>query len=335
MAKDIILENPIKIITSGNVPSTGNLGNGQMGAGKVNKRKALYVNMNGTVDDMLAYDTAEADEATTVKDFGGIKKGTAAKELKGKPVSEILDTLIFPVVEPDFTPPTVAIAFKSASKTPTLQEVGTSGESVPKDADFNYTFNRGAISIAGAKVQDRAGTETSHRFQCSINGGETLTTMPTEFAERGTYEYRVMVAYAEGPQPKDNKGNDYGTPLAAGRVTSDKIRISVEYAYFANTEESETLSKMPLTVNNYIEPQCVSETSAGRHQFALPASYAIKSIEYFDTVANKYNPMDAGEFDASEYQQDVQGRQVAYKKYERNTAGLSGATKFKVTFTKA
>ena len=37
----------------------------------------------------------------------------------------------------------------------------------------------------------------------------------------------------------------------------------------------------------------------------------------------------------SEYQQTVQGKQVAYKKYVRNTVGLSGATKFKVTFTKA
>lgn len=335
MAKDIILVNPIKIITSGNAPSADNLGNGQMGAGKVGKRKAMYVNMNGTVDDMLAYDTTEADEATTVKDFGGIKKGTTAKELKGKPVSEILDTLIFPVVEPDFTPPSASISFKSTASTPVLQEVGTSGGSVPGNADFNYIFNRGAISIAGTKVQDRAGAEVSHKFQCSVNGGDVGIELPTAFAERGTYDYQVAVSYAAGPQPKDNKGNDYGTPLPAGRVTSGKIRINVEYPYFANTEKSTALEKLALTTNNYIEPQCVSESATGRHQFALPASFTIESIEYFDTVANRYNPMDTGEFDVTEYQQDVQGNQVGYKKYVRNTVGLSGATKFKITFTKA
>ena len=58
-------------------------------------------------------------------------------------------------------------------------------------------------------------------------------------------------------------------------------------------------------------------------------------IEYFDTVANAYKPMSVSDFTASEYQQEVQGKQVAYKKYVRNTVGLSGATKFKVTFTKA
>ena len=138
-----------------------------------------------------------------------------------------------------------------------------------------------------------------------------------------------------GPQPLDSKGNETGTPLAAGSVNANEVVVKVEYPYFVNTSAADTLTKMALTTASYIEPQCVAETQAGRHQFALPAAFGVAKIEYFDTVANAYKPMSVSDFTASEYQQEVQGKQVAYKKYVRNTVGLSGATKFKVTFTKA
>lgn len=330
MAKEVKVTSPIKVITSGKEPTADNLANGEIGVGKVDGRKALYANMNGTVDNVLEYDSTEADGTATVQDLGGIPKGTTAADLKGKTVSEILDTLIFPVVQPTYTNPSVTISLKSTTTTPVLQEVGATGTTVPTAESFNYSFNRGAINIAGTKKQDRAGAETSHKFQC--NGSDTL---PTTLASRGQYKYRAVTSYAAGPQPLDSKGNNTGTPLAAGSVNSNEVVVNVEYPYFANTSAADTLTKMALTTASYIEPQCVAETQAGRHQFALPASFGVAKIEYFDTVANAYKPMSVSDFTASEYQQEVQGKQVAYKKYVRNTVGLSGATKFKVTFTKA
>lgn len=327
MAKEVTIKSPIKVITSGKEPTTENLANGEIGVGKVDGRKALYANMNGTVDNVLEYDTKEADATATVQALGGIPAGTKAADLKGKPVSEILDTLIFPVVQPTYSNPSATISLKSTSTTPMLQEVGVTGASVPTASSFNYSFNRGAISIAGTKKQDRAGEETSHKFQC--NGSDTL---PTEFATRGQYKYKAVVSYAAGPQPLDSKGNETGTPLAAGSVNSNEVVINVVYPYFANTAAADTLTKMALTTNSYIEPQCVAETSAGRHSFALPAIFTVGKIEYFDTVANAYKPMSVSDFTATEYNETVQGKQVAYKKYVRNTVGLSGATKFKVTF---
>ena len=327
MAKEVTIKSPIKVITSGKEPTTENLANGEIGVGKVDGRKALYANMNGTVDNVLEYDTKEADATATVQALGGIPAGTKASDLKGKPVSEILDTLIFPVVQPTYTNPSATISLKSTATTPTLQEVGATGASVPTAESFNYSFNRGAINIAGTKKQDRAGAETSHKFQC--NGSDTL---PTTLATRGQYKYKAIVSYAAGPQPLDSKGNETGTPLAAGSVNSNEVVINVEYPYFANTAAADTLTKMALTTNKYIEPQCVAETSAGRHSFALPAIFTVGKIEYFDTVANAYKPMSVSDFTATEYNETVQGKQVAYKKYVRNTVGLSGATKFKVTF---
>lgn len=330
MAKEVTIKSPIKVITSGKEPTTENLANGEIGVGKVDGRKALYANMNGVVDNVLEYDSTEADATATVQALGGIPAGTKAVDLKGKSVSEILDTLIFPVVQPTYTNPSATISLKSTTTTPTLQEVGATGASVPTASSFNYSFNRGAINIAGTKKQDRAGAETSHKFQC--NGSDTL---PTTLAARGQYKYKAVVSYAAGPQPLDSKGNETGTPLAAGSVNSNEVVINVEYPYFANTAAAATLTKLPLTTNSYIEPSCVAETSAGRHQFALPASFTVTKIEYFDTVANAYKPMSVSDFTATQYNETVQSKSVSYKKYVRNTVGLSGATKFKVTFTKA
>ena len=335
MAKTIQLTGQVKIITTGNKPTTTNLKKGEMAFGKVDGRKRLYGSEGAEVIELTAYDSTEADDVATVEGLGGIPAGTKASELKGKSTSEILDALLFPVVNPTFTAPSATISLKSTSATPVLQEVGADGSTVPTTESFNYTFNKGAINIAGTKKQDRAGAETSHEFLCSVNNASETSELPSILNVRGQYKYRVKVSYAAGPQPLDSKGGEYGEPLAAGSVQSSQVIINAEYPYYANTVSVAQLTKQPLITNSYLEVECVSETSEGRHQFAIPAAYTVTKIEYFDTVANKYNPMEVTDFTAESYEQDVQGRPVSYKKYVRNTSGLSGATKFKITFTKA
>ena len=39
----------------------------------------------------------------------------------------------------------------------------------------------------------------------------------------------------QGPQPKDNKGNNYSTPLAAGSVNSSAITLNGTYPWYAST----------------------------------------------------------------------------------------------------
>lgn len=331
---DIQLKSPIKIIESGKKPTTDNLNKGQLGIGEVNKRLGIYANIDSVnIIDLLQYDTTEADDVATVEDLGGIVKGTTAGQLKGKPICEILDALIFPVVNPTFTAPTASISFKSTSTTPNIQEVGTKGSSVPVVDSFNYNFNKGAISIAGTKKQDRAGNESSHKFQAQENSSAWSDTLPTTLSE-GTVKYKVIVSYEQGPQPLDSKGNNYSTPLEAGSVESTSITVNVVYPYFANISDPTTLTKLPLTTATSVEFNCLAETDAGRHQFAIPEAYTLSKIEYFDTVANTYKPLNLSVFTESTYSQTVQNLPVQYKKYVRNEAGKSGATKFKITFTK-
>lgn len=336
MAQQIELINPIKIITSGKVPVYDeNLSKGQIAIGKVNKHTALYAALDSSIiENVLEYDSAEKDESTTMNDIGGIPKGTKASELKGKPVSEILDSIFFPLVYPTFVQPSVSIAFKSTSSTPSIQEVGTTGSSVPVESSFNVTFNRGEVKINDQKTQDYSGEMSSSEIQCQENSGGWTASLSSTIPE-GKISYKVIANYGEGEQPLDSKGNAYGSPLEAGSVTSTTISITGVYPYFANTVSSNTLTKLPLVSGNSFEASCVAETNEGRHQFSIPSKYTVTKIEFFDTNSNTYQNMSMSKFDSSTYNQDVQSAQIEYKKYTRNEESKSGATKFRITFTKS
>lgn len=330
MAKTVKITSPIKVLTSGKVPTSSNLPNGNIAVGKVGKYNRVYANVNGNIADTLQYESAEAEGVATVQALGGIAAGTKASDLKGKPVSEILDTLLFPVVQPTAVAPSASVSYGKSL----LVEVGSTA---PASNDFTHTFNKGEIRIAGVKKQDRSGDATAYVVQASTNGASYANILPDVFTTMGTVKYRVNVTYAAGPTPLDSKGNPATSlsALAAGSVNSNEITVNVLYPYFANSSTAGELTKQPLITTTSLVVSCVSETSEGRHTFALPASFTVTKVEYFDTVANAYKPMNVSDFTASEYSQTVQGKSVAYKKYVRNTEGLSAKTQFRITFTKA
>lgn len=112
-----------------------------------------------TVDlaEILKYKSALADDIATVNALGGIPAGTTVAQLKNKTFSQLFDELIFPTVNPTFEAPTAFLSLRSTSTTPIIQEVGTTGASVPVAASFNIGYNPGAIKIAGVKKQNRGG----------------------------------------------------------------------------------------------------------------------------------------------------------------------------------
>lgn len=58
MAKSVTLESPVKIITSGKVPTSTNLPNGSIAVGTITaagkNEKSIYVNVNGSIFDLLS-----------------------------------------------------------------------------------------------------------------------------------------------------------------------------------------------------------------------------------------------------------------------------------------
>lgn len=294
--------------------------------------KTKLDNLSDELSGGLKYQSAMDDSLATVEAHGGIPAGTTAAELKEKTLSQVFDDILFPTVQPTYTAPTASLSLKSTSTTPTVQEVGTTGASVPTAASFNTGFDKGAIKIAGVKKQDRSGNQTSAVL---YYGGSTAnTTLPTSITE-GATQYRYRVNYAAGPTPLDSKGGNAtnGSALAAGYVESSIVTINGVYPYYARTSNS-TFTKLSLTTSTTLSAIKMAAEGPNKHAFKLPAKYTLTKVELLNTLSGKYENYGTDKFDVTTENIEVQGTQVSYKVYTRNDSGFNGESTFNITFSK-
>lgn len=288
-----------------------------------------------TVDlaEILKYKSALSDNIATVSSFGGIPAGTTVAQLKNKTFSQLFDELIFPTIIPTFEPPFASLSLKSTSTTPAIQEVGTTGASVPVAASFNTIYNPGAIKIAGVKKQNRGGDLQANESFIYINYDRTNKTFPTEIPE-GTIAYKYSAFYGQGPQPLDSKGNNYQTPLPAGVVDSSAVVINGVYPYFTNKDNNEVFAKLALTISNTLRDVKFKAEGPNKHVFKLPVKYTLTKVELLNTLSGKYEDYGIDKFTKTIENINVQGKQVEYAVYTRNDVGFNGESTFNITFNK-
>jgi hypothetical protein len=287
-----------------------------------------------TVDlaEIIKYKSTLSDDIATVNALGGIPAGTTVAQLKNKTFSQLFDELIFPTVNPTFEAPTAFLSLRSTS-TPIIQEVGTTGASVPVAASFNTGYNPGAIKIAGVKKQDRGGNLKSNESFIYINNAPASKEFPTEIPE-GSIIYKYRAAYAQGPQPLDSKGNNYQAPLPAGTVDSAAITINGVYPYFTNKDNNEAFAKLALTTSNTLSAVKFKAEGPNKHTFKLPVKYTLTKVELLNTLSGKYENYGTDKFTKTTENIEVQGKQVEYAVYTRNDAGFNGESTFNITFSK-
>lgn len=294
--------------------------------------KAKLDKLDESLENNSKYNSAMDDNLATVQDHGGIKAGTTAAHLKTMNLSQVFDEILFPTIQPEAVAPSATLKLISTSVTPTIQEVGTTGSTVPTTSSFTTSFSKGSITIAGTKKQDRSGEKVSDSIY--VNGVASNTTLPTKIAEGSTtYTYRVN--YNEGPTPLDSKGNSATSlsKLSAGHVDSAAVTVNGVYPYFANNSSNASFSKLALTTSTTINIKFVAE-GPNKHAFKLPAKYTLTSVTMLNTLSGKYENFGTSKWTVSEEAITVQGASVPYKKYTRNDSGFSGDATFNVTFSK-
>lgn len=294
--------------------------------------------VNGSVKivdlaEILKYKSALSDDIATVNTLGGIPAGTTVAQLKNKTFSQLFDELIFPTVNPTFEGPTASLSLKSTSNKLIIQEVGTTGDSVPVAASFITGYNPGAIKIAGVKKQNRGGNLNPNNSFIYINDTPTNKEFPREIPE-GITSYKFRAAYYQGPQPLDNKGNNYQTPLPAGTVDSAAVMIYGVYPYFANKNNNGTFDKLELTIYSNISAIKFKPEGPNKHAFKIPAKYTLTEVEILNTLSGKFENYGIDKFTKIIENIEVQGKQVSYAVYIRNDAGFNGETTYNITFDK-
>lgn len=223
-----------------------------------------------------SYESSLDPTVATVEKLGGIDAGTTVAQLTGKSYDEIFDTLIFPTVNPTFTAPSASISLKSYQN---VQEIGANA---PTAANFNVSFNAGAITLAGKKQNNRAGAQDMEASKILYSSSK-VESLP-EKVVAGAMDYYYRAAYAEGPQPKDSKGNNYQTPLAAGSVDFGETTVTGYRAAYSglvstNAITEEVIKGMTKTVSAKKTIKVSGPISEQYICFAAPAGWAVSNIE--------------------------------------------------------
>ena len=267
---------------------------------------------------------------------GGIAKGTTISALEGKTYNEMFDDLLFPTVNPTFTAPSASIAFKSYSST---QEVGATG---PTASNFTVGYNAGAITLNGTKQANRGGTQDTANSFIYVNGSASNKTLPSKVT-LGSTTFKYRAAFAEGPQPKNNKGGNYSSPLAAGTVDSSAITLNGTYPWYASTVGVTTTS--PVTKQALVAWNATAgKMYTGDNGFTLeasgtvpqvikvPNSRTITSMEMYDTGAEKWKAVSmSGTWATSTETISVNGTNVTYTVYTYSGA-TRGQVKLRIKF---
>lgn len=246
------------------------------------------------------------EDLLTSLTVGGVESGTNYD--KGTLLEKIFRDMLDPVLFPILTPPSVSVV----SAGPTLLEIGTSKADV-----LTATFDRGSIDPAYGTSGYRSGEVGDY----SLNGGAAQSTGVFNVMVDALHKnFSVTASYAEGEQPKDSVGNDYGEPLPAGNVTSPMLTYEFVEALWANTANPLVIAKLPLVSKSenmlVMEfPPCSSENP---ETFDIPTSWNVTAVEVRNDLTNMFDDC-LIEFTTSDVEHsDMAGNSVAYTRYECN-----------------
>lgn len=276
----------------------------------------------------VKYTSALPDDLTTPNAVGGIGKGTTVADLKEKTLSQIVDDLLFPEVNPTITEPSASIALASGFSSNGVYEIGANAP--VSGTNVKGTANLGKITVPGKADMNRAGEKTGETYYYGSTG--TNETLPDKITA-GTMQYRYKFDYSAGPQPLTSKGNNYGSPLAAGSKISAVVTIYGTYPYFSNGAQASTtnneLSSLPSTAvdntkftslvridnNTQIAAKFASEAATGiKAKLYVPATKKVTSVKAMNALTGKFD-VDFTEWEmlSNAVSQTVQGQTVSYK----------------------
>jgi len=164
-------------------------------------------NLSGTnTGDERYTNTTPTDSA-----IGGIPVGST---FSGKTVQQMFDSLLYPTLNPTLTNP-------SSTFTVSVNTYYEVGQTI-SNLTFNSGFNRGSISPAYGTSGFRSGLPTQYNYSGSglsnvVSSGLTNSVSISNYVVlNGTNSWSGSVAYSAGEQPKNNKGDNYSTPLSSG-----------------------------------------------------------------------------------------------------------------------
>ncbi len=229
-------------------------------------------------------------QITAAIDVGGIDTGTVYPV--DTPIENILSDLLEPTLYPTLTNPSASLTYSANS----YYAVGGTVSALTA----TVALNRGSISPAYSTSGYRSGAATN--FAIATTGADTeysdsdassgsFNVPALTRATKGSIVVTGTVSYAAGEQPKDSKGGNYDSPLAAGSVSASKTLTFIQPYYYGASNSATIADFTGLTENVTAKGQkTFAFTTANQYQVVcFDASYGdLRSIldpNGFETIS--------------------------------------------------
>ena len=263
-----------------------------------------------------------SDDLTVSCAVGGVPVGKNYQE--GTSLEEIFRNMLNPVAYPTLTNPSATITATGAK----LLEIGGT-----LNTTVTVNFNRGSINPAYGTSGYRSGAATGY----ILNGGteQSGNTFSITVSEVANSTLIATVNYSAGEQPKDSIGEDYGTALPAGSVSSNSIVYEFVNAIWANTTTAGTVEKLALVSKSAKVKQFdfPATTESDPECFDVPASWTVTVVEVLNQLSGAWENA-SGQFDISNVSHDdAAGTSTAYKRYLCNLGMSLGARSVRVKWS--
>ena len=275
------------------------------------------------------YESKIEDKSFTMaSSYGDFAKGTTISQLEGKSYDELFDGILFPTVNPTFSAPSASISLKTYNYS-NVQEVGSVA---PTKDDFTVSFDAGSINLDGSKQADRAGAQDMENSYIYYGGNTDNKELPST-VELGNTSYYYHAEFAEGAQPKTNKGVDYSTPLAAGFVNSSAVNVNGTYPWFASTSEAndenpvvkQELITWNVVAGTMVTPKFELQPSGTLPQvFKLPRQ--LKTLQMLNTISGGMEIVGTAVYTETTETININGNPREYYVYTYNGSDRSYVT---------
>lgn len=311
--------------------------------------KYKFTKHTGATDEVQLTFTPISPLALTVPEtIGDIAQGTKCEELNGESLSKLLDSIIFKTIYPTVINPSASVSFASGFTNNATMEAGLAA---PTDENMAHTLNKGTVKVADGTTPDQeyVGDEASCTYQMSYTpgaangnagveaGGNAATNVALDGRKMtvGTYKFKAVVNYGEGPVMKTSKGTtpnpmplaNGGTvanPHAAGSVTSGELTLNVTLPVFIDNAANGTFNKQPLKtwgVMTFTGVAMAGQTAAAPTQIKTPRK--LQSANSYNAVSGKYDVAQLSNYTMEETTETINGVGVKYYLYKWNGGALS------------
>lgn len=287
----------------------------------------------------IKYVSQYEDSMEVPNKVGGIEAGTTVGALKNKSISEIIDDLLFPTIEPTKTVgPFVVFNFADSNYSGSSDAIIELGKAIL--GVTQASLNKGKWSTG----DDYAGNIESYKYVFNINGTEVVNSESESAAVPGISEtvynkpvkntYKAIIQYAS-TSVKNNKGEIFS---GSGGTATKTLTVDVGVNWYASTDIDkqslipQSLVSLTSKVTKTVTLQPHSSTETGYKQSVkIPVKSGITpKIESYDPSNGVWGD-ETRNWSRVELTETVNNIEVKYAQYTFKDSNR-GATQVRITF---